>query len=104
MADNKLQGARHPAEGRQGTRRYKDIAFAKGATAHRPYTGGDWHPSTAWHTDFQDVNNDGLVDLFIAKGNVAEMPDFAKLDPNNMLVQNAKGNFIEMGLEAALPA
>ena len=23
------------------------------------------------------MNNDGLVDLFVAKGNVAEMPDFA---------------------------
>lgn len=102
MADNKLQALVAPPKDGKGPAAYKDIAFAKGATAHRPYTGGDWHPSTAWHTDFQDVNNDGLVDLFIAKGNVAEMPDFAKLDPNNMLVQNAKGNFIEMGLEAGI--
>ncbi len=30
------------------------------------------------------------------------MPDFAKLDPNDLLVQNTKGNFIEMGLEAGI--
>jgi enediyne biosynthesis protein E4 len=102
MADNKLQALVSVPKDGKSPAAYKDIAFAKGATAHRPYTGGDWHPSTAWHTDFQDVNNDGLVDLFIAKGNVAEMPDFAKLDPNDLLVQNAKGNFIEMGLEAGI--
>ena len=51
--------------------------------------GDDLKPSTAWHTEFQDVNNDGRVDLFIAKGNVAEMPDFAMKDPNNLLVQGA---------------
>ncbi len=102
MADNKLQTLVTLPKDGKGPAAYKDIAFAKGVTAHRPYTGGDWHPSTAWHTDFQDVNNDGLVDLFIAKGNVAEMPDFAKLDPNDMLVQTTKGNFIEMGLEAGV--
>lgn len=102
MADNKLQTLAAPPKDGKAPAAYKDVAFAKGATAHRPYTGGDWHPSTAWHTDFQDVNNDGRVDLFIAKGNVAEMPDFARDDPNNMLVQNEKGNFIEMGDKAGL--
>ncbi len=102
MADNKLQTLVTLPKDGKGPASYKDIAFAKGVTAHRPYTGGDWHPSTAWHADFQDVNNDGLTDLFIAKGNVAEMPDFAKLDPNDLLVQNTKGNFIEMGLEAGI--
>jgi enediyne biosynthesis protein E4 len=56
---------------------YADIAFARGVIAQRPYTGGEWKPSTAWHAQFEDVNNDGLADLFIAKGNVAKMPDFA---------------------------
>ena len=102
MADNKLQALVQPPKEGKGPAAYKDVAFAHGATAHRPYTGGDWHPSTAWHTDFQDVNNDGLADLFIAKGNVAEMPDFAKQDPNNLLVQNVKGNFIEMGDKAGV--
>ena len=102
MADNKLQTLVETPKDGKGPAAYKDVAFAKGATAHRPYTGGDWHPSTAWHTEFQDVNNDGRADLFIAKGNVAEMPDFAAKDPNNLLVQNEKGNFVEMGLEAGI--
>lgn len=102
MADNKLQTLTELPKDGKGPASYKDVAFAKGVTAHRPYTGGDWHPSTAWHTEFQDVNNDGRVDLFIAKGNVAEMPDFAAKDPNNLLVQNAKGNFVEMGDKAGV--
>ena len=40
---------------------------------------------------------DGLVDLFIAKGNVAKMPDFAAKDPNNLLLQGADGKFTESG-------
>ena len=46
------------------------------------------------------MNNDGLVDLFIAKGNVAKMPDFAMKDPNNLLLQGPDGKFRESG-EAA---
>jgi enediyne biosynthesis protein E4 len=41
------------------------------------------------------VNNDGLADLFIAKGNVDRMPDFAGKDPNNLLIQGADGKFVE---------
>ena len=29
-------------------------------------------PSTAWHSEFADVNNDGDIDLFVAKGNVED--------------------------------
>jgi hypothetical protein len=102
MADSKLQSlANIPKDGlpKPG---YADIAFAKGVTAHRPYTGGEWKPSTGWHTDFQDVNNDGYVDLFIAKGNVSTMPDFAIKDPNNLLVQQPDGKFVEMGDKAGV--
>jgi len=102
MADNKLQSlAEIPKDGKPKPS-YADIAFAKGATAHRPYTGDDWHPSTAWHTAFQDVNNDGRVDLFIAKGNVAEMEDFARKDPNNLLIQQPDGKFREVGDKAGV--
>jgi len=102
MADNKLQIlAEVPKDGKPKPS-YADVAFKKGVTAHRPYTGGDWHPSTAWHTDFQDVNNDGLVDLFVAKGNVAKMGDFAEKDPNNLLMQKPDGNFVEMGDKAGI--
>jgi hypothetical protein len=98
MSDNKLQklegGADKPA--------YVDIAFKRGVTAHRPYVGGDVHPSTAWHAQFADVNHDGLVDLFIVKGNISAMPDFAALDPNNLLLQRADGFFVEAGQSAGI--
>ena len=97
MADNKLQALREvPAEGAPKPQ-YADVAFARGVTAHRPYTGGEVKPSTAWHAEFQDVNNDALADLFVAKGNVWEMPDFATADPNNLLVQREDGTFAETG-------
>jgi hypothetical protein len=103
MADNKLQAlANPPKDGKAPRLEYKDIAFAKGVTAHRPFMGEDLKPSTAWHTEFQDVNNNGLVDLFIAKGNVAEMPDFAMKDPNNLLVQGSDGKFTEMADKAGV--
>ena len=102
MADNKLQGLVKPAEGGPVLPKYADSAFKRGATAHMPYTGGDIHPSTAWHAQFGDVNNDGWADLFIAKGNVAEMPDFAKDDPNNLLLQRPDGSFMESGDKAGV--
>ena len=94
MADSKFQtlkdGAAKPA--------YADLAWVRGITAHRPYTGGDLRPSTGWHAQFEDVNNDGLADLFVAKGNVWDMPDFARDDPNNLLVAGGPdGRFVEMG-------
>ena len=93
MADNKFQklesGAARPS--------YIDQAYKRGITAHRPYVGGDIHPSTAWHAQFADANNDGMADLFIVKGNVSTMPDFATLDPNNLLLQQTDGRFFEAG-------
>ncbi len=97
MADNKLQKLAPAPEGTKPQPTYADVAFAKGVTAHRPYTGGELKPSTAWHAQFEDVNNDGLADLFVAKGNVAEMPDFAAKDPNNLLLQVGEGKFKEVG-------
>jgi enediyne biosynthesis protein E4 len=98
MSDNKLQtlapGASQPS--------YSDIAFKLGATAHRPYVGGDVHPSTAWHAQFADLNHDGYADLFIVKGNVSTMPDFATLDPNNLLLQQPDGHFVEVGQQAGI--
>lgn len=103
MADNKLQTlAAVPTDGTTPKPSYAEVAWPKGVTAHRPYTGDDLKPSTGWHTQFEDVNNDGLVDLFIAKGNVAEMPDFAMKDPNNMLLQLPDGKFTEAGDKAGI--
>lgn len=99
MADNKLQVLKDPASGKPD---FADIAFKSGLTAHRPYTGGDLRPSTAWHPQFADVNNDGLLDLFVAKGNVAQMPDFAAKDPNNLLLGQPDGVFVEAGDRAGV--
>ncbi len=99
MADNKFQILKDPSLGKPD---FADLAFKTGITAHRPYTGGDEHPSTAWHAQFADVNNDGRLDLFIAKGNVAKMPDFAGKDPNNLLLQAEDGTFTEAGDRAGV--
>ena len=96
QGDSKLQtlagGAAQPG--------YHDIALRRGATAHRPYAGGDILPSTAWHPEFADVNNDGFVDLFISKGNVEGETDHAMNDPSNLLIGQPDGSFVE-GAESA---
>jgi hypothetical protein len=102
MADNKLQTLTTVPQDGPPKPDYKDVAFPKGVIAQRPYAGGDVRPSTAWHTQFEDVNNDGLVDLFIAKGNISEMPDFAAKDPNNLLLQGSDGKFQEVGEKAGI--
>lgn len=102
MADNKLQTLTKVSAEGPPLPDYKDVAFPKGVTAQRPYTGGDVRPSTAWHTQFEDVNNDGLVDLFIAKGNISSMPDFAARDPNDLLLQDVDGKFHEVGDQAGI--
>ena len=98
QADNKLQtlddGATGPA--------YGDIALERGVIAQRPYVGEEILPSTAWHPEFDDVNNDGLIDLFVAKGNVDAQIDYAKFDPNNLLLGRDDGTFIERGDEAGI--
>ncbi len=95
MGDTKLQ--RLDDESEETFPVYRDIAFDVGVTAHRPYTGEDLRPSTGWHSEFQDVNNDSLWDLFIAKGNVETMPDFAAFDPDNLLLGQWDGKFTEVG-------
>jgi len=91
QSDNKLQ----TLAGDPGYPSYEDIAFDRGAIAHMPYTGGDELPSTAWHPEFEDVNNDGTFDLFISKGNVEAEVDSAKRDPSNLLIGQPDGSFVE---------
>ncbi|MEP4194729.1 MAG: CRTAC1 family protein [Aliishimia sp.] len=79
---------------------YKAAPFTIGTYAQRPHTGGDGRPSTGWHAEFADVDNDGRADLFIAKGNVDQMPGMATRDPNNLLMQNADGTFSEASVAA----
>jgi hypothetical protein len=96
QGDNKLQtladGAAQP--------RYEDIALERGVTAHRPYAGDVNLPSTAWHPEFQDVNNDGYIDLLVTKGNVEAELDMAMQDPSDLMLGQADGTFVE-GAEAA---
>jgi hypothetical protein len=98
QGDNKLQTL---AEG-PGRPAYEDIALSRGATAHRPYTGGDILASTAWHPAFEDVNNDGFVDLYISKGNVEAEVGMALKDPSNLLIGQADGTFVEGAMEAGI--
>ena len=79
---------------------FRDAAYETGTFATRPHVGDDAKPSTGWHTEFADVDNDGLLDLFIAKGNVEDMPMAAAMDPNNLLRQKLDGTFEEVS-EAA---
>jgi len=95
MGDTKLQTLDEDAE--EGRPVYRDVAFERGATAHRPYIGEAMKPSTGWHAEFADFNNDGRLDLFIAKGNVEQMPDFASFDPDNLLLATHDGKFSEAG-------
>lgn len=82
--------------------RIEAAKFSKGVSAHRPHIGDDGRPSTGWHAEFGDIDNDGLQDLFIAKGNVDQMPSNAMKDPNNLLMQQPDGTFVEVAAEAGM--
>lgn len=85
-----------------GPEGYSAAPYAIGTYAQRPHTGGDARPSTGWHAAFGDVDNDGLADLFIAKGNVDQMPEAAMADPNNLLMQRPGGSFEEHAASAGV--
>lgn len=98
MADQKLftldQNTRQPS--------YTPVSYARGMTAHRPHIGDEGRPSTGWHIQFGDVDNDGRDDVFIAKGNVNQMPSSAMADPDNLLMQRADGVFEEHAATAGV--
>ncbi|MDQ4036052.1 MAG: CRTAC1 family protein [Chloroflexota bacterium] len=98
QADNKLQ----TLMGGPDRPEYGDVAIRHGVTAHRPYAGDVAMRSTAWHPEFGDVNNDGFIDLFVSKGNVEAMSDFAARDPNNLLLGQADGTFAERGQQSGI--
>ncbi len=93
MGDQKMQALLPTATGPH----YIDATYERGTTAHRPYLGDDGRPSTGWHMAFGDVENNGRDDIFIAKGNVEQMPTSAMADPNNLLIQHPNGTFSEAG-------
>jgi len=96
MVEGKLQTLAKDSEGPE----YENAETQYGVRADYPFVGGDPMPSTSWHAEFQDVNNDGLMDLFVTKGNVDIMPEFAAADPNNLLIGQADGSFVETAEEA----
>jgi hypothetical protein len=98
MGDQKLQQLDRQSSGPS----YANATYDRGTTAHRPYTGDDGRPSTGWHAEFADVNNDGRDDIFIAKGNVEQMLSSAVRDPNNLLVQDDQGVFREQALNSGV--
>ncbi len=81
---------------------YEDVAIAHGVTAHRPFLGDASLPSTAWHPEFADVNDDGRPDLYVSKGNVDAQPDHAAEDPSNLLLAQEDGTFVERARQAGL--
>ena len=93
MGDQKLQSLKPGAAGPT----YEDAHWNLGIAAQRPYVGDDGRASTGWHVAFGDVQNDGRDDIFVAKGNVEQMPSTAMKDPNNLLVQTEDGTFDEKG-------
>jgi hypothetical protein len=75
---------------------YRDIGLPAGVNVAHPFTGDDQDlPSTAWHPEFADTNDDGFIDLFVSKGNVTSQPDFALQDPSNLLLGQPDGTFRE---------
>ncbi|WP_138466900.1 CRTAC1 family protein [Poseidonocella sp. HB161398] len=98
MGDQRLQ---EPVPGAPGPA-YRDVPFSRGTTAHRPHAGADGRPSTGWHVEFGDLDNDGRDDVFIAKGNVDQMPEMAMEDPNSMLLQQPDGSFREVSVAAGV--
>ena len=47
-------------------------------------------PSTAWHPEFEDVNNDGFVDLFVTKGNVERAARLRRARPEQPVPRPAR--------------
>ena len=98
QGDNKMQTL---AEGPQRPI-YDDIAIRTGTTAHRPFMGDATYPSTAWHPELADVNNDAVLDLYLSKGNVDSQGDHAADDPSNLLLGRSDGTFVESAREAGV--
>ena len=100
QAANRLQTLATGAGPGQPT--YADIGGARGVNVAHPFIGDVNLPSTSWHPEFQDVNDDGLMDLLVTKGSVAGEPDFANKDPGDLLLGQADGTFVEAAGDAGL--
>ncbi len=81
---------------------FRDIALKRGIEATRPSTGGDPLPSTSWHPEFVDVNDDGFIDLFVSKGNVDLQVDYAVKDPSDLFLGQPDGTFTQVAEAAGI--
>lgn len=98
QADNKLQ----TLTAGPGQPTFRDIALRRRVTSAQPFAGGQSLPSTAWHPEFADVNNDGFSDLFVSKGNVGEQAGFATLDPSDLFLGQPDGTFLQAAEQAGI--
>ena len=98
MADNKLRTGVTAGDAPA----FEDNALALGVTAHRPSIGDTSKPSTSWHAEFGDVDNDGRFDLFVAKGNIEAMAAFAMEDPNALFLRRPDGTFLDVAPDAGV--
>jgi hypothetical protein len=98
QGDNRLQ----TLTAGPGAPTYRDIALRRGVNAAQPFAGGDALPSTAWHPEFVDVNNDGFVDLFVSKGNVSDQAGYATKDPSELLLGGPDGTFRRAATDAGV--
>jgi hypothetical protein len=98
FADNKLQSLPDGASGPV----YENIARDLGVGVAQPAAGGEHLPSTSWHAEFDDVNNDGRLDLFVAKGNVEAMAENAMKDPSELLLAQRDGSFKRVAKAAGI--
>jgi len=85
-----------------GKPHYQDKAKDFNIVAGLPFVGGDIRPSTGWHAEFGDVNNDGRADLLVVKGKVEAGNFAADADPNNLLLAQQDGTFKEAAKEAGV--
>ena len=98
MADNKLMTlADGPARPD-----FRNMALDSGVSAAQPSAGGEHLPSTSWHAEFDDVNNDGSLDLYVAKGNIEAMPDHAMKDPSELFLGRPNGTFVPAAKAAGI--
>jgi hypothetical protein len=81
---------------------YRDLALKMGVSATRPSSGGDPLPSTAWHPEWVDVNDDGFIDLFVSKGNVDQQADYATRDPSDLFLGQPDGTFSQAAEAAGI--
>jgi enediyne biosynthesis protein E4 len=98
QGDNKLQTLLDGPE--QPT--YRDIALRRAVNAPQPLAGGEALPSTAWHPEFADVNDDGFTDLLVTKGNVSDQEGYATRDPSELLLGQTDGTFKQATDDAGL--